>query len=58
MSSIKLVLVQYFKICLKYCVVLIQWQYAMQYYIHKTDQPSLSKIEDFRPIALLNVEGK
>ena len=47
-----------FKSCLKHCVVPIQWQYAMEHYIPKTDQTSPSKIEDFRPIALLNVERK
>ena len=30
----------------------------MEHYIPKTDQPSPSKIENFRPVALLNVEGK
>ena len=30
----------------------------MEHYIPKTDQPSPSKIEGFRPIAFLNVEGK
>ena len=47
-----------FKSCLKHCVVPIQWQYAMEHYIPKMDQPSPLKIEDFRPIVLLNVEGK
>ena len=47
-----------FKSCLKHCVVPIQWRYAMEHYIWKADQPSPSKTEDFRPIALLNVEGK
>ena len=39
-----------FKFCVKHCAVPIQWQYAMEHYICKTDQPSPSKIEDFRPI--------
>ena len=29
----------------------------MEHYIPETDQQSPSKIEDFRPIALFNVEG-
>ena len=58
MSSTKLVLLNIFKSCLKHCVVPIQWWYAIEHYIPKTDQPSPSKIEDFRPIDLLNVERK
>ena len=30
----------------------------MEHYIPEIDQQSPSKIEDFRPIALFNVEGK
>ena len=30
----------------------------MEHYNPKTDQPSPSKIEDFRSIAILNVDGK
>ena len=35
----------------------IQWQYAVGHYIPKTNQPSPSKIKDFRPIVVLNIEG-
>ena len=38
-------------------LVPIQWQYAVGHCIPKTDQPSPSKIKDFRPSALLNIEG-
>ena len=44
--------------CLKHEVVPLQWRYAMEFFIPKTKPPSPSNIKDFRPIALLNVEGK
>ena len=47
-----------FKSCVKNCVIPIQWRYAKEIYIHKSKTPSESNIKDFRPIALLNVEGK
>ena len=47
-----------FESCLKHCVVSIQWQYAMEHYIPKTDQPSPLNIEDLMLVALLNVEGR
>ena len=34
------------------------WRYVMEHYITKTKPPCPSNIKDFRPIALLNVEGK
>ena len=36
----------------------LQWHYATEHYIPKTKPPCLSNINDFPPIALLNVEGK
>ena len=36
----------------------IQWRVSSEIYIPKTVPPNPSLIEDFRPIALLNVEGK
>ena len=47
-----------FKCCLKNSVVPIQWRCAMEIYIPKSKTPSESNVKDFRPIALLNVEGK
>ena len=47
-----------FKSCVKNCVIPIQWRYAKEIYIPKSKSPSESNIKDFRPIALLNVEGK
>ena len=47
-----------FKSCVKNCVIPIQWRYAKEIYIPKSKTPSESNIKDFRPIALLNVEGK
>ena len=47
-----------FKCCIKNCVVPIQWRYAKEIYIPKSKTPVSSNIKDFRPIALLNVEGK
>ena len=48
-----------FKSCVKNCVIPIQWRYAKEIYIPKSKTPSeSSNIKDFRPIALLNVEGK
>ena len=36
----------------------LQWQSAREIYIPKSKTPSENSISDFRPIALLNVEGK
>ena len=36
----------------------IQWRVAKETYIPKTKPPSPNNIKDYRPIALLNVEGK
>ena len=47
-----------FKCCFKNCVVPIQWCCAKEVYIPKNKTPNNSRIKDFRPIALLNVEGK
>ena len=47
-----------FKSCLKVSNVPIQWRIASEVYIPKEKPPNPSAIEDFRPIALLNVEGK
>ena len=43
---------------LKHCVFQIPLQYTVKHYIPEIDQPSPSKVKDFMPIALLNVEGK
>ena len=47
-----------FKCCFKNRVVPIQWCCAKEVYIPKNKTPNNSHIKDFRPIALLNVEGK
>ena len=47
-----------FKSCTKLSLIPIQWRTASEVYIPKITPPNTSKIEDFRPIALLNVEGK
>ena len=47
-----------FKSSLKLCNIPIQWRVASEVHIPKTKPPNPSDIEDFRPIALLNVEGK
>ena len=47
-----------FASCLKHEIVPLQWRYAMEVFIPKVNPPSPSNIKDFRPIALLNVEGK
>ena len=43
---------------LKIANIPIQWRVASEIYIPKTVPPNPSRLEDFRPIALLNVEGK
>ena len=47
-----------FKSCFKNCVVPVQWVIATEVYIPKSDSPDPNNIKDFRPISLLNVEGK
>ena len=47
-----------FNACFKTCEIPIQWQSAQELYIPKVSTPSDTKLSDFRPIALLNVEGK
>ena len=47
-----------FTSCLKHEIVPLQWRNAMEVFIPKVKSPSPSNIKDFRPIALLNVEGK
>ena len=48
----------FFCSCLKHSVMPLRWRYAMEHYVPKTKPPCPSNIKDFRPIALLNVEGK
>ena len=47
-----------FKSCFQNCVVPVQWRIATEVYILKSGSPDLNNIKDFRPISLLNVEGK
>ena len=47
-----------FQACFKRCEILIEWRSAQEIYIPKVSSPSEKKLSDFRPIALLNVEGK
>ena len=47
-----------FKSCIKNCVVPLQWRMASEVYIPKNKNPDSTNINDFRPISLLNVEGK
>ena len=47
-----------FKSCFKNCVVPVQWRIATEVYIPKSRSPDPNNIKDFRPISLLNVEGK
>ena len=47
-----------FHACFKRCEIPIQWRSAQEIYIPKVSTPSDTKLSDFRPIALLNVEGK
>ena len=39
-------------------IIPLQWQSAKEIYIPKVKPPTERNISDFRPIALLNVEGK
>ena len=47
-----------FKSCLQNCVVPVQWRIATEVYIPKSRSPDPNNIKDFRPMSLLNVEGK
>ncbi|XP_057297663.1 uncharacterized protein LOC130628696 [Hydractinia symbiolongicarpus] len=47
-----------FQACLKKSFIPVQWRIASEVYIPKNNTPCPSNIKDFRPIALLNVEGK
>ena len=47
-----------FQACFKRCEIPIQWRSAQEIYIPKVSSTSENKLSDFRPIALLNVEGK
>ena len=38
-------------------IISLQWQSAKEIYIPKVNPPAAHNISDFRPIALLNVEG-
>ena len=49
---------KFFQPCFKKCEIPIQWQIAQQIYMPKFSSISENKLSDFRPIALLNVEGK
>ena len=42
----------------KRCEIPIQWRRAREIYIPKVSSPSENKLSDFRPIVLLNIEGK
>ena len=45
-------------LCLKHSFVPVQWRVATEVYIPKVKPPNPNNIKDFRPISLLNVEGK
>ena len=47
-----------FNRCLKHGVVPINWRHAFICFVPKVDSPNSSRINDFRQIALINVEGK
>ena len=47
-----------FGLCLKHCFVPVQWRVPTEVYIPKAKPPNPNIIKDFRPISLLNVEGK
>ena len=57
-SKINKFLFKIFQACFKRCEIPIQWRSAQEIYIPKVSSPSENKLSDFRPIALLNVEGK
>ena len=47
-----------FKSCFKNCVAPVQWRIATDVFMSKSDSPDPNKMKDFRPVSLLNVEGK
>ena len=51
-------LLKIFKSCVKLSFIPIQWRVSSEIYIPKKPLSSSNSIEDFRPIALLNVESK
>ena len=57
-TQIRKFLFNIFYSCLNYSVVLLQWSYAMEHYIPKTQPSCPSNIKDLCPIAFLNVEGR
>ena len=57
-SKITKFLFKIFQACFKRCEIPIQWRSAQEIHIPKVSNPSENKLSDFRPIALLNVEGK
>ena len=57
-TQISSFLFKIFSSCQKHSLVPLQWRYAMEFFIPKTKPPIPSNIKDFRPIALLIVEGK
>ena len=56
--KIRSYLFKIFQPCIKCSTVPIQWRLASEVFIPKAVPPDPSCIEDFRPIALLNVGGK
>ena len=44
--------------CMNKGIIPLQWRSAKEIYISKVKPPTAHNISDFRPIALLNVEGK
>ena len=57
-SKISKFLFKIFQACSKRCEIPIQWRSAREMHIPKGSNPSEDKLSDFRPIVLLNVEGK
>ena len=57
-SKISKFLFKIFQACFKRCEIPIQWRSDQEILIPKVSNPSDNKLLDFRPIALLNVEGK
>ena len=51
-------LFKFFLSCMNKGIIPLQWQSAKEIYIPKVNPPTAHNISDFRPIALLNVEGK
>ena len=51
-------LFKFFLSCMNKGIIPLQWQSAKEIYILKVNPPTAHNISDFRPIALLDVEGK